>query len=105
MRPSRKRGASKAGVEAMANSLRTEVAEHGVEVATIHPTWIDNDMVREGEGSMRASQVLRAALRPLRAAPEMQRVYREELAARGERAAAVSERIGLQLERAGERAA
>jgi NAD(P)-dependent dehydrogenase (short-subunit alcohol dehydrogenase family) len=56
--------ATKAGVEAMSNSLRIEVAEHGVDVATIHPTWIDTDMVREGEGSMRAFQVLRAALRP-----------------------------------------
>jgi NAD(P)-dependent dehydrogenase (short-subunit alcohol dehydrogenase family) len=56
--------ASKAGVEAMCNSLRIEVSKHGVDVATIHPTWIDTDMVREGEGSMRAFQVLRAALRP-----------------------------------------
>jgi NAD(P)-dependent dehydrogenase (short-subunit alcohol dehydrogenase family) len=56
--------ASKAGVEAMADSLRTELAQHDVQVATIHPTWIDTDMVREGEGSMRAFQVLRAALRP-----------------------------------------
>ena len=39
--------ATKAGVEAMANSLRIEVAHHGVNVATIHPTWIDTDMVRE----------------------------------------------------------
>jgi NAD(P)-dependent dehydrogenase (short-subunit alcohol dehydrogenase family) len=39
--------ATKAGVEAMANSLRTEVAHHGVDVGTIHPTWIDTDMVRE----------------------------------------------------------
>jgi NAD(P)-dependent dehydrogenase (short-subunit alcohol dehydrogenase family) len=56
--------AAKAGVEAMCNSLRLEVAAHGVDVATIHPTWIDTDMVREGEGSMRAFQVFRAALRP-----------------------------------------
>ena len=39
--------ATKAAVEAMANSVRTEVAHHGVDVATIHPTWIDTDMVRE----------------------------------------------------------
>jgi NAD(P)-dependent dehydrogenase (short-subunit alcohol dehydrogenase family) len=55
--------ATKAGVEAMSNSLRIEVAQYGVEVATIHPTWIDTDMVREGEDS-RAFQILRAALRP-----------------------------------------
>lgn len=56
--------ATKAGVEALCNSLRLEVAQYGVDVATIHPTWIDTDMVREFEGSMRAFQVLRAALRP-----------------------------------------
>jgi len=33
-------------------------------VATIHPTWIDTDMVREGERELRAYQRLRAALRP-----------------------------------------
>jgi NAD(P)-dependent dehydrogenase (short-subunit alcohol dehydrogenase family) len=55
--------ATKAGVEAMSNSLRIEVAQYGVDVATIHPTWIDTDMVREGEES-RAFQILRAALRP-----------------------------------------
>ena len=43
--------ATKAGVEAMANSLRIEVAHHGVDVATIHPTWIDTDMVREGDAA------------------------------------------------------
>jgi NAD(P)-dependent dehydrogenase (short-subunit alcohol dehydrogenase family) len=56
--------ATKAGVEAMANSLRIELAHHGIEVATIHPTWIDTDMVREGEGSWRAFQVLKGAMRP-----------------------------------------
>jgi NAD(P)-dependent dehydrogenase (short-subunit alcohol dehydrogenase family) len=56
--------ATKAGVEALCNSLRIEVAQYGVDVVTIHPTWIDTDMVRESEGSMRAFQVLRAALRP-----------------------------------------
>jgi NAD(P)-dependent dehydrogenase (short-subunit alcohol dehydrogenase family) len=56
--------ATKAGVEAMANSMRIELAHYGVEVATIHPSWIDTDMVREGEGSMKAFQIMRAALRP-----------------------------------------
>ena len=56
--------ASKAGVEAMCNSLRLELAHHGVEVATIHPTWIDTDMVRESEQELRAYQRLRAAVRP-----------------------------------------
>jgi NAD(P)-dependent dehydrogenase (short-subunit alcohol dehydrogenase family) len=56
--------ASKAGVEAMANSLRNEVAHHGVDVATIHPTWIDTDMVREADAESRVAEVLRGALRP-----------------------------------------
>jgi hypothetical protein len=56
--------ASKAGVEAMCNSLRLELAHHGVDVATIHPTWIDTDMVREGEQELRSYQRLRAAVRP-----------------------------------------
>jgi NAD(P)-dependent dehydrogenase (short-subunit alcohol dehydrogenase family) len=55
--------ASKAGAEAMANSLRIEVAQYGVDVATIHPSWIDTEMVREGYES-RSFQILRAALRP-----------------------------------------
>jgi NAD(P)-dependent dehydrogenase (short-subunit alcohol dehydrogenase family) len=56
--------ASKAGVEAMCNSLRLELAHHGVAVGTIHPTWIDTDMVREGAKELRAYQRLRAAIRP-----------------------------------------
>ncbi len=55
--------ASKAGVEAMANSLRAEVAHHGVDVATIHPTWIDTDMVREAYEAS-AFEVMRTALKP-----------------------------------------
>ena len=55
--------ATKAGVEAMANSLRIEVAHHGVDVATIHPTWIDTDMVRETD-DLPTFQLLRRALRP-----------------------------------------
>jgi NAD(P)-dependent dehydrogenase (short-subunit alcohol dehydrogenase family) len=70
--------ATKAGVEALCNSLRIEVAQYGVDVVTIHPTWIDTDMVRESEGSMRAFQVLRAALRP-----PFKRTYPVERAAQG----------------------
>jgi NAD(P)-dependent dehydrogenase (short-subunit alcohol dehydrogenase family) len=57
-------GASKAGVEAMCNALRIELAPHGVAVGTIHPAWIDTEMVREGERELAAFQRLRAALRP-----------------------------------------
>jgi short-subunit dehydrogenase len=55
--------ATKAGVEAMSDSLRLEVAHHGVSVGTIHPTWIDTDMVREGFES-RAFPILRDAMPP-----------------------------------------
>jgi len=140
--------ATKAGVEAMCNSLRNEVAHLGVDVATIHPTWIDTDMVREGEGSLRSFQRLHAAMRPpfkrtypvdravrdivagferrrrrictppfvqvahvLRpllttvlierdmraAAPEIQRLFEEDAAQRGEASASVSDRIARQL--------
>jgi NAD(P)-dependent dehydrogenase (short-subunit alcohol dehydrogenase family) len=39
--------ASKAGVEQFANCLRLEVAHKGVKVGSIHPGWIDTDMVRD----------------------------------------------------------
>ena len=55
--------ATKAAIEAMANSVRIEVAHHGVDVATIHPTWIDTDMVREAD-DLATFQLLRGALRP-----------------------------------------
>ncbi|MFD7897366.1 SDR family oxidoreductase [Streptomyces sp. NPDC059743] len=50
--------ASKAGVEAFAQTLRTEVAHHGVRIGVGYLSWTDTDMVRGGE------QV--AALRELR---------------------------------------
>jgi NAD(P)-dependent dehydrogenase (short-subunit alcohol dehydrogenase family) len=135
--------ASKAGVEAMCNSLRIELAHHGVAVGTIHPTWIDTEMVREAErenggyrrlreslqppfrrtypveraardiadgfdrrarrictpGFVRIAHVLRAALttrlfeRELgRAAPDIERLFAEQAAERGQLASSVSER-------------
>jgi NAD(P)-dependent dehydrogenase (short-subunit alcohol dehydrogenase family) len=56
--------ASKAGVEAMCNSLRIELAHHGVAVGTIHPSWIDTEMVREADREHLAYRRLRAAMRP-----------------------------------------
>src|SRR3954452_7365573 len=56
--------ASKAGVEAFANSLRTEVAHQGVRVGVLHPTWIATDMVRDGDASSATFRRLRASLRP-----------------------------------------
>lgn len=38
--------ASKAGVEALADALRPELAHHGVDVGVGYFTWIDTDMVR-----------------------------------------------------------
>jgi NAD(P)-dependent dehydrogenase (short-subunit alcohol dehydrogenase family) len=140
--------ASKAGVEAMCNALRIELAPHGVAVGTIHPTWIDTDMVREGAaehlayrrlraamrppfkktypveraardiadgfdrrarrictpGFVRAAHVLRAALttRPferdlVRAAPDIERLFAEQVAERGRLEASVSERVAARL--------
>ena len=56
--------ASKAGVEAFANALRVEVAHQGVTVATLHPTWIATDMVKDGDTESRAFHRLRASMRP-----------------------------------------
>jgi NAD(P)-dependent dehydrogenase (short-subunit alcohol dehydrogenase family) len=41
--------ASKAGVEALANSLRSEVAPMGVNVGVAYFPWIDTDLVRAGD--------------------------------------------------------
>jgi NAD(P)-dependent dehydrogenase (short-subunit alcohol dehydrogenase family) len=69
--------ASKAGVEAMCNALRVELAPHGVAVGTIHPTWVDTDMVREADAENLAYRRLRAAIRP-----PFNRTYPVERAAR-----------------------
>lgn len=53
--------ASKAGLEAFANSLRLELAGTGVRVGTFHPGWIDTAMVR-GKISQPAFAALLAAL-------------------------------------------
>jgi NAD(P)-dependent dehydrogenase (short-subunit alcohol dehydrogenase family) len=54
--------ASKAGVEAMFNALRLEVAHLGVDVGTIHPTWIATAMVEEGDSQIDAFARLRSTL-------------------------------------------
>ena len=41
--------ASKAGVEAFVRALRQEVGFRGVAAGSIHPSWIDTDMVRDAE--------------------------------------------------------
>jgi NAD(P)-dependent dehydrogenase (short-subunit alcohol dehydrogenase family) len=69
--------ASKAGVEAMCNALRIELAHHGVAVGTIHPSWIDTEMVREANSEHLAYRRLRAAMRP-----PFKKIYPVERAAR-----------------------
>jgi NAD(P)-dependent dehydrogenase (short-subunit alcohol dehydrogenase family) len=54
--------ASKAGVEAFGRALRQEVGFRGVDVGTIHPSWIDTDMVRESEQDMPSFRDMRAKL-------------------------------------------
>ena len=56
--------ASKAGLEALANALRIEVADQGVTVGTIHPGYVQTPLVLEQERDDPAYRRLRAALRP-----------------------------------------
>jgi NAD(P)-dependent dehydrogenase (short-subunit alcohol dehydrogenase family) len=142
--------ASKSAVEAMGNALRVEVAHLGVDVATIHPTWIDTDLVRETASSFQAYRRLRQAMRPpfsrtmpveravtdivagfeqrrrricsprlmqvaqvmrpllttriferdwRAAAPDIGRLFEEEIRARGLAGASVSDRVGRQMTR------
>ena len=45
--------ASKAGVEQFANCLRLEVAHKGVKVGSVHPGWIDTDLVRDHRADLK----------------------------------------------------
>ena len=42
-------GASKAGIEALATTLRVEVAHHGVDVGVAYFSWLETDLVTEAE--------------------------------------------------------
>ena len=55
--------ATKAGVEAMANSLRVEVAHRGVDVGVAYFSWIDTEMVR-GADARPTFQYMRSQLKP-----------------------------------------
>jgi NAD(P)-dependent dehydrogenase (short-subunit alcohol dehydrogenase family) len=55
--------ASKAGVEAFADSLRIEVAHHGVDVGVAYFSWIDTEMVR-GADRISAFEKMRSSLKP-----------------------------------------
>lgn len=54
--------ATKAGVEAMANSLRIEVAHRGVDVGVAYFSWIDTEMVR-GADARPTFQFMRSQLK------------------------------------------
>lgn len=54
--------ASKAGVEAFVRALRQEVGFRGVAAGTIHPSWIDTDLVRDAEADLPSFRESRAKL-------------------------------------------
>jgi NAD(P)-dependent dehydrogenase (short-subunit alcohol dehydrogenase family) len=58
--------ASKAGVEALADALRTEVAHLGVGVGVAYFSWIDTDMVRGADARAGMSGMRKAISGPLR---------------------------------------
>jgi short-subunit dehydrogenase len=45
--------ASKAGVEQFANALRLETLHKGVKVGSVHPGWIDTDLVRDTKADLK----------------------------------------------------
>lgn len=53
--------ASKAGIEALCNSLRIEVAHEGVGVGVAYFPWIDTEIVRGARRSPLGSQMLKAS--------------------------------------------
>lgn len=54
--------ASKAGVELFTRALRTEVGFRGVTAASIHPSWIDTDLVRDAADDLASFRELRSRL-------------------------------------------
>ncbi len=54
--------ASKAGVEAFTRALRQEVGFRGVDAGTVHPSWIDTDMVRDSEKDLPSFREVRSKL-------------------------------------------
>ena len=54
--------AAKAGLEALGNALRTELAGTGVRVGTFHPGWVDTAMVSEKREHQPAFRALLEAL-------------------------------------------
>lgn len=54
--------ASKAGVESLAATLRLELAQYGITVGSVHPSWVDTDMVRLGEDSLPTFKKMRTEM-------------------------------------------
>jgi NAD(P)-dependent dehydrogenase (short-subunit alcohol dehydrogenase family) len=54
--------ASKAGIEAFVRALRQEVGFRGVDAGSIHPSWIDTDMVRDAERDLASFREARSKL-------------------------------------------
>jgi hypothetical protein len=56
--------ASKAGVDSLAASLRMELLPFGIDVGSVHPSWIDTDLVRCGEDALPTFKKMRHDLPP-----------------------------------------
>ncbi len=54
--------ASKAGAEALASALSSEVSHHGVTVGSAHPSWIDTDLVRDVSADLPSFRAMREKL-------------------------------------------
>ena len=55
-------GASKAGVDSLAAALRLELKQYGVTVGSMHPSWIDTDLVRRSEADLPTFKKVRAQM-------------------------------------------
>jgi NAD(P)-dependent dehydrogenase (short-subunit alcohol dehydrogenase family) len=54
--------ASKAGAEALTSAFAMEVGRLGVTVGSVHPSWIDTDMVRDAESDLETFRKIRRIL-------------------------------------------
>lgn len=80
--------ASKAGAEALCNSMRVELAHRGVTVGCIHPSWVATPMVQQADrfhGFQRLRSALPAPLRRDMPAGEAARVIARGLSERRDR--------------------
>ncbi|MDR7302962.1 NAD(P)-dependent dehydrogenase (short-subunit alcohol dehydrogenase family) [Haloactinomyces albus] len=69
--------ASKAGAEALASALNSELAHHGVAVGSAHPSWIDTDLVRDAGEDLPSFREMRRRLPwPMRSTTTVQQCGR-----------------------------